>query len=262
MLASDYSYSVVSSPDYKYLWILSRTPQMEETVYNSIIEELKKRGGFQVNKLKRTVQWFIHLLWIVSILPILFILQNYLYLFHSMEETNSQPQKNLYKEKKHILIYIILRYITKENKKMHVTYAFVYYFLLIVMFKTFMTVFFCIPQVRRLFFSFVTKHKLADSQYVKGIVYLAFAIILIIMADSIMTYVSVRGTMNNGILFNDDRWEDVGSGKIWQYKKIPSWWLPDDVQEKSRILYGRKKFHVNCICTVRVLCVPEIFVRV
>jgi apolipoprotein D and lipocalin family protein len=56
MLASDYSYSVVSSPDYKYLWILSRTPQMEETVYNSIIEELKKRGGFQVNKLKRTVQ--------------------------------------------------------------------------------------------------------------------------------------------------------------------------------------------------------------
>jgi hypothetical protein len=111
------------------------------------------------------------------------------------------PTQKTHTTKNIFLIYIILRYITKENKKMHVTYAFVYYFLLIVMFKTFMTVLFCIPQVRRFFFSFVTKHKLADSQYVKGILYLAFAIILIIMADSIMTYVSVRGTMNNGILF-------------------------------------------------------------
>ena len=41
-LGSNYEYSVVSSPDYKYLWVLSRTPTMDNSVYDSIIESLKK----------------------------------------------------------------------------------------------------------------------------------------------------------------------------------------------------------------------------
>lgn len=36
-LGKDYEYSVVSQPDYRYLWILSRTPTMSPELYNSII---------------------------------------------------------------------------------------------------------------------------------------------------------------------------------------------------------------------------------
>ena len=52
-LGSDYSYAVIGTPDRKYLWILSRTPRMEESVY----EKLKQHAaaaGFNVALLVRT----------------------------------------------------------------------------------------------------------------------------------------------------------------------------------------------------------------
>ena len=54
-LADDYSYTVVSHPNRKYLWILSRTPKMEETTYQHIISKLKQ-NGFDLNKLRLTPQ--------------------------------------------------------------------------------------------------------------------------------------------------------------------------------------------------------------
>jgi apolipoprotein D and lipocalin family protein len=54
-LDKDYTYSVVSSPSYNYLWILYRDPQMPETLYQAIYQDLKA-NGFPVEKLKRTVQ--------------------------------------------------------------------------------------------------------------------------------------------------------------------------------------------------------------
>ncbi|HET9058125.1 MAG TPA: lipocalin family protein [Chitinophagaceae bacterium] len=53
-LAEDYSYAVVSHPSKKYLWILSRTPNMEESIYQGIIERLKNKG-FDMKKLKKTI---------------------------------------------------------------------------------------------------------------------------------------------------------------------------------------------------------------
>ena len=50
----NYGYAVVSTPDYKLLWILSRKKKMDKKTYNSIIKWLKKQGGFQVDKLVRT----------------------------------------------------------------------------------------------------------------------------------------------------------------------------------------------------------------
>lgn len=41
-LAKDYSYSVVTSPNYRYLWVLYREPHMPEDLYNTIIADLKK----------------------------------------------------------------------------------------------------------------------------------------------------------------------------------------------------------------------------
>ncbi|HET9431383.1 MAG TPA: lipocalin family protein [Chitinophagaceae bacterium] len=54
-LANDYSYAVVSHPNRKYLWILSRTPKMEKSVYQQILGRLKEKG-FDLSKLKLTPQ--------------------------------------------------------------------------------------------------------------------------------------------------------------------------------------------------------------
>jgi apolipoprotein D and lipocalin family protein len=54
-LGAQYEYAVVSNPDRSYLWVLSRTPRMDEGVYAGIMERLRSRG-FDTGKLARTVQ--------------------------------------------------------------------------------------------------------------------------------------------------------------------------------------------------------------
>ena len=54
-LADNYSYAVVSHPNKKYLWILSRTPQMDPDLYEKILSRLKAKG-FDLSKLNKTVQ--------------------------------------------------------------------------------------------------------------------------------------------------------------------------------------------------------------
>ena len=54
-LAEDYTYAVVGHPNRDYLWILSRKPKMEESIYSMILEKVKAKG-FDVNRLKRTNQ--------------------------------------------------------------------------------------------------------------------------------------------------------------------------------------------------------------
>ena len=43
-LAPDYSYSVVGGSNDKYLWVLSRTPQMDPKVLDGIFSRLEERG--------------------------------------------------------------------------------------------------------------------------------------------------------------------------------------------------------------------------
>ena len=54
-LADDYSYAVVSHPNKKYLWILSRTPKIDDIILNGILERLKN-NGFDIALLKYTKQ--------------------------------------------------------------------------------------------------------------------------------------------------------------------------------------------------------------
>jgi apolipoprotein D and lipocalin family protein len=49
-LASDYAYAVVGDPGRKYLWVLCRTPRMDETLYREIVERAAGKG-FDVSKL-------------------------------------------------------------------------------------------------------------------------------------------------------------------------------------------------------------------
>lgn len=55
VLDPDYRYAVVSEPKRKYLWILSRTPHMDATTYQSILTRLSVMG-FDTNRLINTVQ--------------------------------------------------------------------------------------------------------------------------------------------------------------------------------------------------------------
>jgi apolipoprotein D and lipocalin family protein len=51
-LGENYEYAVVGHPSRKYLWILSRTPQMDEVLYQRILENLRKQS-YDVSKLIR-----------------------------------------------------------------------------------------------------------------------------------------------------------------------------------------------------------------
>ncbi len=54
-LGADYEYAVVGHPGRDYLWILNRTPTMDEAVYRAIIDRLKAQH-YDTNKLVRTLQ--------------------------------------------------------------------------------------------------------------------------------------------------------------------------------------------------------------
>ncbi len=54
-LGSNYEYAVVGDPSRNYLWILSRTPQIEETLYQQLLGKMAARG-FKTERMIRTSQ--------------------------------------------------------------------------------------------------------------------------------------------------------------------------------------------------------------
>ena len=54
-LDPEYRWAVVGEPGRRYLWILSRVPQMDTVLYQQIVERVKQRG-FDTEKLLRTRQ--------------------------------------------------------------------------------------------------------------------------------------------------------------------------------------------------------------
>ena len=54
-LGPEYEYAVVGHPSREYLWILSRTPAMEDAVYQGILERLRA-AGYDTGALQKTLQ--------------------------------------------------------------------------------------------------------------------------------------------------------------------------------------------------------------
>jgi apolipoprotein D and lipocalin family protein len=54
-LDPEYQWAVVGVPSRKYLWILCRTPQMDQAVYREIVARLPSKG-FQPSRLETTLQ--------------------------------------------------------------------------------------------------------------------------------------------------------------------------------------------------------------
>ena len=54
-LDKDYQWAVVGHPDRTYLWILSRTPQMDAALYDELIVRIAAKG-YDTGKIKKTLQ--------------------------------------------------------------------------------------------------------------------------------------------------------------------------------------------------------------
>lgn len=54
-LGEDYSYAVVGHPKHHFLYIMSRTPKMDETLYNGIVERCKQKG-YDVKQIRKQLQ--------------------------------------------------------------------------------------------------------------------------------------------------------------------------------------------------------------
>jgi apolipoprotein D and lipocalin family protein len=54
-LGNDYDYSVVGTPNRKYLWILSRTSKMDDDIFSQLLDFVKAKG-FDVGSLIKTSQ--------------------------------------------------------------------------------------------------------------------------------------------------------------------------------------------------------------
>jgi apolipoprotein D and lipocalin family protein len=52
-LAPDYSYAVVGSPDFKYLWILGRTTDLPPSTYEALVESMRNQG-YDVDRLVKS----------------------------------------------------------------------------------------------------------------------------------------------------------------------------------------------------------------
>ena len=52
-LGPNYEYAVVGAPDRDYLWILSRTPQLDEQLYQQLLTKMAARG-FETQRMIRT----------------------------------------------------------------------------------------------------------------------------------------------------------------------------------------------------------------
>ncbi len=54
-LDDDYQWAVVGHPNRSYLWILSRTPQMDGALYDRLLERIAAKG-YDLSKIKKTLQ--------------------------------------------------------------------------------------------------------------------------------------------------------------------------------------------------------------
>ena len=54
-LGADYDHAVVGTPDRAYLWVLSRTPQMDPALYRRLLDETRSQG-FDITKVMETRQ--------------------------------------------------------------------------------------------------------------------------------------------------------------------------------------------------------------
>ena len=51
-----YQYAVVGHPNRNYLWILCRTPKMDQGLYDGLLARIRDVHGYDISKIKKTLQ--------------------------------------------------------------------------------------------------------------------------------------------------------------------------------------------------------------
>ncbi len=54
-LAEDYHYTVIGVPNKKFVWIMARNPQLDDSEYSGILDRLKQKG-YAINTIKKMPQ--------------------------------------------------------------------------------------------------------------------------------------------------------------------------------------------------------------
>lgn len=54
-LDADYQHALVGTPDHDYLWVLSRTPTLDDAAYEALVAQARAQG-YDVSRLQKTVQ--------------------------------------------------------------------------------------------------------------------------------------------------------------------------------------------------------------
>jgi len=54
-LAEDYSYAVVGHPNRDYLWILARSSEMESALFDTLMESIGTKHGYDLSKIVKTL---------------------------------------------------------------------------------------------------------------------------------------------------------------------------------------------------------------
>ena len=85
---------------------------------------------------------------------------------------------------------------------MHVTYGFVYYFTILVSIFNVCMIVFAIRPLRRVFFNFIKKYSLLENVVLSSIIYIIYAVIIIILVDSLWTYWTLKSMIDDGKIYN------------------------------------------------------------
>jgi apolipoprotein D and lipocalin family protein len=51
-----YQYTVIGYPSRDYLWIMGRAPQMDDKIYNMLVERCEKKHGYDISKIRKVPQ--------------------------------------------------------------------------------------------------------------------------------------------------------------------------------------------------------------
>jgi apolipoprotein D and lipocalin family protein len=55
-LGKEYDYTVIGVPNRKYIWIMAREPEMDESLYASLIEKARTLWGYDVSLIQKIPQ--------------------------------------------------------------------------------------------------------------------------------------------------------------------------------------------------------------
>lgn len=83
---------------------------------------------------------------------------------------------------------------------MHVTYGFVFYFTIFVSILNVSMLIFVFRPIRRIMFNFLKRHHILENYILASVLYIIYAIIFIILADSVWTYWTLKNMMQSGNL--------------------------------------------------------------